>query len=882
MRRKYLWIVLFLILPYFVFSQQTIIDLKTENRTLSEVISQLEIKYNYLFSYKEADVKNITITKSTHQADIDDFLKIILEETELEYEIINGNYIILKKNEALTDNISNPQISNETNLPVLCGTIVDSLTHKPLPFASIYFKKSNKGDYAGDNGAFNFRSDFSEDDSIVVSYVGYAEKYFPAHYFTQKNCPEIPLSYFDFGNDFIVVTDYLTDGVDLSDNGAATILRPNRIGALPGQAEPDIFSTIQFLPGITSLNGESSNMSVRGGAADQNLILWEGIPIYHASHYFGMISAFNPYIINKIKVYRGGFGAEYGGRASSVIDMQSADYDLKKSDFGAGVNFINAYTHGKISLANNNASVVYSLRRSLSELWQSPTFKNITQRNQQNIIQGNFDFNNLPFGVHINDGFYFLDSHVKASARISPKDKIAASFFYGKNDFDNDVADQQKREKQIDILDLKSSGASIAWERDWSANFSSKILGVNTLYDYDYQYKIDQLDTPPLVNRFGNKNNRVHERQLHIANKYETRKKHELKLGYQYTNYDVAYQIRHESNMSILANEEADIQSGVNAFYFEYSSAEKNDFGFGAGVRLSHFEKIKQHYFAPRLRLWYNISDALSCQANAGRYYQFASQLVEFKGDFLGIDTPIWVLTDDRNVPVTEATQFQLGFIFNKNAWVVDVQAYIKEIKGLSSLATAFIVGPERIQPGSSSSKGIDILIKKRWNDLRVWSSYSLSEANYNFPSFIFPKFPAPFDQRHVLNWAAQWTKGSFEFALGFQIYSGTPYSKMDNFKLVAGNNGNLLVEPIYGDYNNYNLPVQHHLDASVLYKFGSKNNQKFRGVIGISFFNIYNQENIYSRNYFVGKAQDLAQQINVNDNVGLGFTPNAVVRFEW
>lgn len=881
-RRINYWTILFIILPLSIFSQQTIIDLKTDNLPLSEVISQLEKNYDYLFSYKESDIKNIIVAKDIPPIELNDFLNNILQNTGLEHEIINGNYIILKKQKTASDNISENNKKESKNSYNICGTVVDSTMNNPLPYASIYLKKSHRGNYTAVNGNFSFGVDPNENDTIVVSYVGYSDKFFPVNFFSQSPCPTIQLNYFQFSQDFIVVTDYITDGIDLTDNGAATVLRTDRIGALPGQAEPDIFQTIQFLPGINCPNGEASNMYVRGGAADQNLILWEDIPIYHASHYFGMISAFNPYIIDKIKVYRGGFGAEYGGRASSVINLQSSDHNLKRSEFGAGVNFINGYTQGKIATPNKKAAFVYSLRRSISELWRSPTFENITQRNQQGIIQGNFDFNNLPKGVRINDDFYFLDSHIKASAHISENDDLAASFFYGNNDFDNGVLDLQKKEKQIDILDLKSNGVSIAWDHQWSANFSSKILGVNTLYDYDYNYEIDQLDTPASIDRFGNKSNRVNERQIHFSNHLKTANNYEIKLGYQYTNYDVKYQIRHESNMAILANERADVVSDINAFYIAFNSPEKNKFGVGTGLRYSGFEKIKKQYLAPRLRVWYNMNDHISWQGNIGRYYQFTGQLVQFRGDFLGIDTPIWVLADDRQVPVIDATQYQLGLVFHKKAWVVDVQAYVKETNGLSSLATAFNAGPAQIRAGSSAAKGIDILIKKRWDRIWAWACYSLSETTYKFPSFIFPEFAAPFDQRHVLNLAVQWEKGNFELALGFNAYSGTPYSIMTDFKYETGNMGNQLVVPIYDGYNDHHLAVQHHLDASVLYKFKTKKNNKFRGVIGLSLFNIYNQENIYDREYFVRKNQSQMEQIDVNDNSGLGFTPNAVVRVEW
>ena len=104
----------------------------------------------------------------------------------------------------------------------------------------------------------------------------------------------------------------------------------------------------------------------------------------------------------------------------------------------------------------------------------------------------------------------------------------------------------------------------------------------------------------------------------------------------------------------------------------------------------------------------------------------------------------------------------------------------------------------------------------------------------------------------------------------------------MSDFEYVPGNMGHLLTVPIYESYYENHLQIQHHLDASALYKFGEKRHKKLHGVIGISIFNIYNQKNIYSREYFIGKTPDGTDEIKVNDYEGLGFTPNAVIRVEW
>ncbi len=266
----------------------------------------------------------------------------------------------------------------------------------PLAYANVYVKKSQKGTVTQDDGSFSFSIPENGQATLVVSYIGYEEQTFPITIFTKKPCRSITLEYLDYGENFIVVTDYLTSGIQKNDNGGHTNIQVNKMGALPGLVEPDVLKTIQFLPGVTAPDGTASGICIRGGTPDQNLILWEDIPIYHAAHYFGSISAFSPYIISEAKVFRGGFGAEYGGRISGIIDLSSDVNPYSKRNFGAGFNFLNTFTHGQLQLLDKKIGVVYSVRRSVSDWWESPTFENFSTKVKQGVILQNVRGGELP------------------------------------------------------------------------------------------------------------------------------------------------------------------------------------------------------------------------------------------------------------------------------------------------------------------------------------------------------------------------------------------------------------------------------------------------------------------------------------------------------
>ncbi|MBT8310711.1 MAG: TonB-dependent receptor plug domain-containing protein, partial [Flavobacteriaceae bacterium] len=122
--------------------------------------------------------------------------------------------------------------------------------------------------------------------------------------------------------DEVVITNFLTKGIAKPNDGTTTI-NPQDFGILPGLIEPDVLQTIQALPGVQSADETVSNLNIRGGSHDENLILWDGIKMYQSGHFFGLISAFNPYLTKDVVVIKNGTSAFYGDGVSSVIDMRS-------------------------------------------------------------------------------------------------------------------------------------------------------------------------------------------------------------------------------------------------------------------------------------------------------------------------------------------------------------------------------------------------------------------------------------------------------------------------------------------------------------------------------------------------------------------------------
>lgn len=872
------------LLSYSLFAQEEsiTIDLKKET-SLEDFINLLETEHGLLFSYMEQDVQGILLEKQSTSLPVPDLLTKVLQSTGLQYKIINENYIVLTKK----------QILDEEDWLTFCGQIKDGLTQSPLAYANVFFLKSKKGTVTETDGYFQIESPLIAGDSLVFSYVGYEEKRFLAKAFIIEPCKEVALSLRDFGEDLVVVTEYLTEGVELNNKDLSTQLRPNKSGLLPGQAEPDVLETLQFLPGITSTDATASNLSIRGGRPDQNLILWEDIPIYHAAHYFGTISAFNPYIIDKVSVYRGGFDAGYGGRVSGVIDLKSEDLSDEGSDFVVGANMLNFYTNGHLSLANNKLKIIYSARRSFAELWRSPTYESLTKRIQQGVLVQDVDLDNLPPGIRINDDFTFLDSNIKLAYQLSEKDDLSVAAFYGYNDFKAEIFDDNFKQRQTDTLYLDNQGVSLAWNHRWNDQFSLRLLGVHSAYKYNYEYRLqtESQNQPPMpsstvIDRSGLKESKVEEQQIHLTGKYITARTRELGIGYHLVQYDTDYSLFSIRERGREREEGQQAKAKLHTLYSTFKTPSKGRYGFDAGVRLNYFDANNNVIVEPRLRLWYNYSKHLSFHVNGGRYVQYLNQLYEIAGDDSSIRTPVWALAEGKESKVLDALQFQAGLIFQKKTWLLDLQTYVKRVEGQTSLSSEF--GDDlasQFHSGSSNVRGVDVLLKKRWGGFRTWVSYALSQNTYEFPTFFDPSFSAPNDQRHVFNLSNSYVLSQWSFSLGWKISSGRPYSLLEDYVLQfsADMDGpKEFIVPVTNEYNSGTLRATHQLDAAVRYSILPRNSSNWKGVIGLSLLNIYDQRNVYSRTFSIRTKPNDQSVLEYTDNISLGFTPNLVFRLEW
>jgi outer membrane cobalamin receptor len=668
----------------------------------------------------------------------------------------------------------------------------------------------------------------------------------------------------------VLVSEYLTAGFDQNKKDGSVTLNPNKLGALPGLTDPDVLQSLQLLPGISSPTESASNLHIRGGTPDQNLILYDGIKIYHQGHMFGMISPFNPYIVENVNVFRSGTKAQFGDRIAGVIDINSLDEVPKEISGGAGFNFLHADAYIKAPIQKDKVGWVFSARRSINDIANLPTFNSFSDKVFQNT---KIEFVND--GVIeeelkvIDDQFTFLD--VNAKLIVTPDDfnKISISGLLVDNSLNYANVDFENNGTR-DRLDLTNSGISAQWkynpQGDWNLDATLHYSAFDSEYDFTDIENGGNGD-------FFNSINAVRDLGIQVQAGYSFNESVKAFLGYEFVNYDVSYLFSFNDEGAV-ENEDFNSNLSGHNLYAE-GQFKLNDFFLRGGFRATSYVGTNQRFFEPRLYADYQVSDAFKLKASAEIKNQAISQILSFEFNDLQLAETTWVLfNDEEGVPVLNNRQFTFGFFLNKSGWKLDVEGYYKRVTGLTSFTRGFgsnsTTSGDDFYVGNSTVRGVDVLLKKKVNRFRTWLGYSYSKNDFEFPEVQSGSFPGNFDQRHILSWSGSYKYKQFQFSLGWQFTTGRPYTEA-----TGSANGDL----VFGRQNATRLANYHKLDLSGFYDFYLDPNNQVKARLGLSVINLYNRDNVIDRNFFIDEGDDDNNSLIERSNVGLGITPNLVFR---
>ncbi|MEM9529235.1 MAG: DUF6446 family protein [Bacteroidota bacterium] len=334
---------------------------------LVDILDQWQGDYGLEFAYESGLVADVKVSTTIENLPLESALTQLLSTTNIRFSIVDKRYVLLSLLPV-----------DERPVTMLYGRVLDAESGESLPGANVRLPDTSVGTQTDTDGVFTLRGRWRGAMRVLVSYLGYQTtevSIVPVTMVTNETPrTTIRLPIAAQSMPVAVIREFTTDMLKTEPAEAKYTFRPERIPTLPGWGEPDVFRSLQLLPGISAADGSAANLNIRGGTADQNLYLLDGIPIYQAGHFFGQYSAFNPHVVKSVDVFRGGFAAQYGGRLSGVIDITSKPDFVDRTRVGVGLNLVNAHAFAEVPLHGEKSALLLGARRSYTDVLESFTY----------------------------------------------------------------------------------------------------------------------------------------------------------------------------------------------------------------------------------------------------------------------------------------------------------------------------------------------------------------------------------------------------------------------------------------------------------------------------------------------------------------------------
>jgi hypothetical protein len=589
----------------------------------------------------------------------------------------------------------------------------------------------------------------------------------------------------------------------------------------PFVLESDLFRSLQTLPGVVSTSDFSSAMFVRGGNADQNLILLDGVSVYNPTHLGGIFSVFDPDILKSAELLAGGFPAEYGGRLSSVLDVQTRDGNAKRFAGNMGTSLLasKAVFEGPLP----TGSFFLSGRRTY--------------------------FDKLLGVVGYDFPYYFYDVSAKAVANPGPNTRLAATGFLSDDKFNLGTGNEGV------LLEWGNKLGSVMWQQYWSSRFSTRTFLTANYYFYDIVLGGGIVSVKDWIREFG----------LRSKATWVLSGENEIEAGIE-ADYG---RFRYDANL--LGGYKFDI-TGDPLPMAAYAQAKLKPFSnllIEPGARLD-FYSLSQHLdtsrfnVSPRVSFKYFLNDITAIKGAVGRYHQYVSALYP---DFSPLPFLFfWVPLFASYLP-QQGDHYILGYEHwldeNTNFTVEGYYKHYSTIHELAANPNPDSLTETLLRTGRGYSWGADVMLKRDWGKLTGWLSYSLCFAKVTFDSL---QYPPSYDRRHIFNIVASYAlpKG-FGLTAHWNYGTGLPYtSTIGYFRRWDYGYRRDRIRPdwveIPSGKNAARYPDYHRLDLGVEKTFRVG---KTKLVAQLEVINVYNQKNLMLYYWDYGQTPPLRKQQN-------------------
>lgn len=832
--RKFAFVFLFLHFGALLQAQ-----IKQEAVPLEQVLDLLEERFPYQFNYAVETLENVYLVAPSENLSLKKTITYLEKETGLKFLILSKKFISIEPRGSL----------------LLCGYIKNESTGNPIVSATIIGAKSSA--ISDETGYFEIKVNSEEE--IKIQHLGYKKNIKPYSFFKKYLCSDIYLTEQIQELSEVVLTNFLTEGINKMSDGSFQIDFTD-FGILPGLIESDVLQTIQALPGVQSINETVSNINIRGGTNDQNLLIWDGIKMYQSGHFFGLVSIYNPMITQNARLIKNGSRVDYTDGVSGTIEMETADRVNQKFAGSLGLNFISASGFVDAPIGRRS-SIQIAARNSLGNLLQTPTYDSYVNRILQDtqVQDGMENISNSAIE------FDFYDASIRWLWDIDDKNRIRVNFITVGNEFDfneSGLLNTVERSQSSNLFQ-NSLAAGLNYERSWSNLFKTELQ----LYETDYKLAGINLD------RFQNQRflqeNQVSETGLKLNTYYTLGNRLKLLSGYQFTETQITNLDDVDDPLYRLKVSEVVRAHGLYS-QLDFTSL-KGQTNFSAGVRLNYLDKFDKYLLEPRISFNKKLLKNLTVELLGEYKHQVTSQIINLQNDFLGIEKRRWQLADDNTIPIIKSKQASLGLHLNKNGWLVSGEGYFKFVTGITTQSQGFQNQYEFIKTdGSYEAYGFDFLVRKKLEKFNVWLSYSFMENHYTFKEFLEGSFPNNLEISNAVTLGASYSLNDFKVSAGFNWHTGRPTTRPQLGNETIGQSIN------YGPANASRLRDYFRVDLSSTYQM--KLAKGIKADIGVSLWNTLNRKNIIS-NYYRINGSGIPVEVF---KASLEITPNISCRISF
>ncbi len=830
--------------------------------SLLDVLTQIESRDPARFFYLETWLTPFTVSRDYENVNLRDLLDEELQGSDINFVELYDYAVIFFKDASpsirrdsliqsarlkstLVESISVGSRSNfiPGSKVTISGMIRDGNENNPLPGASVFVDELNTGFSADSEGKFVLVLPAGEY-LLAIRYANYPEK------LIQLTAHESGTINITMVGESILLEEVVVGGQSL----LKTTIGQVRLNLQDLQRSPtflgetDIIKQIQTQSGVTTVSEASSGFNVRGGSVDQNLVLFDGTPIFNTAHALGFFTAFNSNAIQETSFYKGAVPAEYGGRVSSVLNIGSKEGNFSKWEGEGGIGLVSSHLYTGGPLKKGKQSLSVSLRSSYSD-WML----NLLKTRYRGISEGSV---------------FFYDANVKYAARLSETSKITASVYTSNDRFSiasdtvnqwNNLAASVRYDKNINEQFFYSVGLHLG-------QYEFSLQDDDPLTAFDLNYKILYPSLKLDFNRTA-----IHRQSfgIHItAYNFEPGTMVPTSAESQIQGITIPAERSIESaiyftdNFSI--NEKIEVEAGLRISMY-------NRFGPGFVYNYRDERPLETQYLTdsisynnsqviktfvrpePRVAVNFLIDPKSTVKFGYNRMHQYL-HLITNTATVTPVD--IWQSSNGYFRP-QRSDQFSLGY-FRKtkdNALELSVETFYKwqenilEFKDGAQLILNRYIETSLLN-GKARAYGIEFSLNKITGRTTGSFNYTFSRSHRkvagNYPTEILNNgdwFPSNMDQPHVVNlgWRYDITRRIF-FSGTFTYHTGRPVSIPTASYSV---DGNLIMD--FDERNNYRIPDYHRMDLSVILEGTNRKNKRIESSWLFSIYNVYARKNPYS-----------------------------------